>query len=139
MSATESFIFYGAQVAMNALSTFAEITKITFSGEKLDTDDATHMQSPNRRKEFIGLLFDAGEVTLDLNFIPNSGGRARVSDQFNSAEVATWTITLPEGLGSIHFAALITQFRKLDGPVDKKATEAVTLKITGPITEDFGC
>lgn len=136
MSTTQAFCPEGTIVAMNG-NALAEVTKITLSGRKADTDDSTHMSSPLGYREFIATLKDSGTVQLDCNFIPNSSARSKISDQFEARELAAWTITFPEGKGVLHFSALITEFGKLDLPTDKKATESITLKVSGPIDEDY--
>ena len=49
----------------------AEVTNITPPALARDMVDATHTESPQKWREFIPGLRDAGEVTLELNFLPD--------------------------------------------------------------------
>ena len=57
-----------------AFATVAEVTAISGPGISRDTIDATHMESPDRFREFVGGLRDGGEVTVTLNL--NAKGTA---------------------------------------------------------------
>ena len=66
MAASNAAIGYGANVEVSTtgnspdvLTTLDEITSITPPSSTSDQIDVTHMQSPNRRREFIAGLVDA--------------------------------------------------------------------------------
>ena len=50
--------------------TIAEVTGITGPGEKMDTIECTHMESPSAYKEYLPSLLDAGEVSFDFSWFP---------------------------------------------------------------------
>lgn len=73
----------------------AETRDFTLPNESTGTEDATHMQSPNRVQEFIATLTDPGEVSFDMNLVPGSA-----SDTFllaTRAKRMLWRYTFPSG------------------------------------------
>lgn len=74
-------IGYGSKVSIGRTSdqgitwTFTELSEIkdlTLPEAQADDVEVTHMQSPNRAKEFIAGLTDSGEVSFSLNWVPES-------------------------------------------------------------------
>src|SRR5262245_24990725 len=61
----------------------AEVTTITPPSATLDQIDVTHMQSPDRRREFISGLIDGGEASFEMNFIPGSTSDDRLLELLN--------------------------------------------------------
>src|SRR5689334_7802923 len=81
-------------------ATIAEVTSITPPAFSRDTVDATHEQSPYGYREFIAGLTDAGEVSFDINFVPDSvevAGFLAELDATGSAAVKNRQIVFPDG------------------------------------------
>lgn len=57
----------------------AEVFDITPPNDTVDEIDATHMQSPNRTREFIPGLIDPGEASFEMNFVPGSASDLKVA------------------------------------------------------------
>jgi hypothetical protein len=76
MAATEAAIGAGTWMKRGGVTAtgFAdigvEITSIGVPGVARDAPEATHMTSPDKYREFIAGLMDAGEVPLEYNFVP---------------------------------------------------------------------
>lgn len=140
MPETNVSIGYGTQFQIQEegspdnYTTLAEVTSITLPSAVVDQIDATHMQSPNRTREFIAGLIDPGECTFDMNFVPGSTADDRlhellalpVTDNRRSCRVefvngVTWT-----------FDAVLTNYEPT-APVDDKMTASVTFKVTGSL------
>lgn len=144
MPASQAFSGYGLTLAIETdamssppvFSTIAEIQQVAFSGSKVDLVDVTNTQSPNRRREFIATLIDSGELTFSANFIPGDTSQADLRDTMDLAAAVNWLVTLPNSLGTLAFAGIITSLDKsLDFSKEAKLTGKV--KITGPITETY--
>lgn len=119
-SPTETFTDFGA-----------EVTSITPPGYSRDALDATHMSSPDRFREYIAGLMDAGEVSMDLNYIPDT------ADAFVAAVIAGkqnyQVVFVDESAAAIltfTFAAICTAYQPT-APVDGKMTATATFKVSG--------
>lgn len=115
----------------------AEVTHIQRTGQKRDQDEVTNMDSTSGYREYIATLKDGGEVQVDCNFIPGDGGQGAVRNLFENGDVKLWKIQFPFNLGHEDFDAFVSEAGNVDLPVDKKATSAFKLKVTGPITDYF--
>jgi tail tube protein len=142
MAASNAALGYGSVVEISTgsspdvLQTIDEVITITPPTVKVDQIDVTHMQSPNRRREFISGLIDGGEFKCEINFVPGS-----VTDDFLFD-----LLSLPPGTSRRRFIRLsypngTTWFfqTELIGyepavPHDNKMTAAVTFKVTGDLT-----
>lgn len=127
--ATSAAIGYGAKLSWyngTAYVDLAEITSLKSPSYSRDTIDATHMQSPNLFREFIPGLMEAGEVSIDVNYIP------AVSDTFIAlmvAGVANFRITHPNGV-KCTFDGILTGYERQE-PLDDKMSASITVKVTG--------
>jgi len=107
----------------------AEVTRVKLPNYSRDAVDATNMDSPNTFREYVAGLMDAGEVSIDLNYIPSA------SDAIIAAMVAgrgDFKITLPNSVQFL-FSAIVTSFEP-DAPIDDKMSATATFKITGKPT-----
>jgi len=104
----------------------AEVTSITPFGYTREAIDATHMQSPDSFKEYIAGLMDAGEVSIEMSFVPSS------SDPLVAALVAgaqNYQILFPS-VATFTFRAICTSYSPT-APVDGKMTASAAFKISG--------
>jgi len=113
----------------------AECTNFSGPGLSVDAVETTHTSSTNRARTFIQGLVDGGEVSVDMNFLPNDstqddtaglvskllGDTAATNFQmvFSSTVASTWT-----------FAGLVTSF-EMTAPIDDRMTASVTIKLSG--------
>lgn len=141
MAATEAAIGYGSKFAIGdgadpeVFTDVAEVTSITPPSDTIDVIDATHMQSPNKTREFVEGLIDPGECSFDINFVP--GGDADTAIQaLKGTGVHNFRITFAPGdTGAVtwDFAGILTGYEP-DVPVDDKMTASVTVKVTSSYT-----
>lgn len=142
MPASEAMLGYGSIFQIqteNSPDTFvdlAEVTNITPPSADVDQIDVTHMQSPNRYREFIDGLIDGGECSFDMNFVPGSTSDDRLFELL-SLPVGTihrrnCRISFPNGV-TWTFAATLTGYEP-DVPTDDKMTATVSFKVSGSIT-----
>lgn len=138
--ATEARIGHGTllgwETAPGTYNVFAE--RVGISGPSLEADqlDATHMDSSNGWREFIGGLKDGGELSLEANWIPDDATQntAGVLGLFVSQDLKNWQLKLPT-TPAIEWIlpARVSGFEP-DMPIDDKMTLAITLKISGEPT-----
>lgn len=112
-------------------TTVAEVTSITPPGMSRDAIDATHMESPDGWREFIGGLKDGGEVELGLNWVPGSATTILLMAEIEAA-AGNKQIVFPNG-EIFSFAALCTGLSP-EAPVDGKMEASATYKVSGKPT-----
>jgi predicted secreted protein len=123
------FQLLDTSVGPNFFETLAEVTSITPPSLARDAVEATHTESPEKWREFIAGLKDAGEVTLELNFIPGGPAIERLLGLFNSDTFSVARLVFPN-LVTWQFTALLTGVEP-EAPVEDKMTASVTFKLTG--------
>ena len=102
--------------------TFTQITEVTAfqpPQEAADEIEVTHFESPNRRKEFIQGLIDAGEATATINYNPGVHEmHDTIVEDFEAGTVLNWRFELPGTIETIDFSAFIRNFQRNLGPSD---------------------
>lgn len=127
---------FGTTIAMDGV-TIAEVTNIGGPSLARDAIDATHHTSPGAWREFIKGLKDAGEVSLDIQYIPtstthNTTTTGLLSDFADNTTYSTWTLTFPDTTVWT-FPGFLTAFEP-SAPIDDKLTASVTIKVSGAPT-----
>ena len=128
----------GDSAAPPNYTTVAEVMDITPPQAEADDIEATHMESPGRRKEYIQGLIDGGEATFQLNWIPDNPTHDHITGLKalqRSGETVPWRLRLPDDVLIWNFPAYVKSFNP-EIPVGDKMTASVTLKVTGD--ETFG-
>lgn len=114
----------------------AEVVNITPPSMTVDQIDVTHMQSPNRRREFISGLVDGGEASFDMNFVPGSTSDDRLFALLNlptgQSRRRNLRLSYPNGV-TWSFAGELTGYEPAI-PVDDKMSATVTFKVTGDLS-----
>ena len=132
-----TFLFYnkvtaGAGVSPAVFNLISELKKLDFTGSKYDLADVTNMQS-GTIKEWITTLADAGELSVDGNWLPGEETQNAIYNTFFIAGVlGLWKIQLPAAKGIITFNAYVTKY-DIHLDVSKELSFSATLKITGQV------
>jgi hypothetical protein len=133
MSDTEARIGYGTVLEIALASAPTDFTYIretynaTPPSDKDDQVDATHFQSPNRYREFIPGLTDAGEASVEMNYVPGSATDRFLNSVKGKRLIAR--LTFPNGVQIIFMASRASYERS--APNDDKMTATLTLKVSG--------
>lgn len=119
-------------------TTVAEVNDITPPSLGRDEIEVTHHQSPNRWREFIKGLKDAGEFSMSINYIPtnstHNASTGLLADFANDTTVDTWTLVFPDtALTTWSFPGFMKGFAP-KAPIDDKLSADVTMKVTGQPT-----
>lgn len=112
----------------------AEVIGVTPGASVADRVDATHMQSPGRRREYIAGLIDNGEASFEINWVPGNASDLLIRDLMDSGDIVDHRITFPGGT-RVTFDAAIIGFEK-DIPVDDRMTATITVGVSGAETWD---
>jgi hypothetical protein len=120
-----------------------EVTAFTPPQEKADEVEVTHFESPNRRKEYIAGLIDAGEASCTINYNP---AVYEIHDtlvkDFEAGDKHNYRFTLPQTtltspdapMETIDFNAYISGFKRNLSP-SGALTADVTFRVSTVTTE----
>ncbi|MDH0116755.1 phage tail protein [Rhizobium pusense] len=113
----------------------AEVINVTPGEATADRVDATHMQSPNRRREYISGLIDNGEASFEINWVPGSDTDVLLRELFESGESVNHRITFPGAAPrvTVTYEASIIGFSKAI-PIDDRMTATITVAVSGAET-----
>lgn len=141
--ATDAQIGYGSELWIEndsaTLTQIAEITAISLPNPETEEVEATHMQSPNRRREYIAGLIEDGEGTFELNYVPGSATSTLIREAQESGEARGYKIVVPDGTGTWEVTGdLIVRSFEREIPIDDRMTATLTVRFTGASTEAAG-
>jgi hypothetical protein len=128
-------IGYSAKFAI-AGTVVAEVFSITPPNDNIDVIDVSHMQSPNRTREFITGLNDPGEASFEMNFVPGSAADLAIQALKGLTATTEFIITFPPGTtGAViwTFNGFLTGYEPAL-PGEDKMTATVTIKVTSSYT-----
>lgn len=143
MPDTAALLGYGAKVSVASADSpdnfteLAEITNIKPPSATVDMIDVTHMQSPDRRREFIAGLIDPGECSFDMNYVPGSESDVLLNEILDAAadeRRRRVRMTFPNNVRFTFWGELMTY--EPDVPTDDKMSAAVSFRVSGAITRD---
>lgn len=143
MAETAAMIGYGSKFQLGNGATptetfadLAEVSNITPPSVAADVVDATHMQSPNRTREFIDGLIDPGECSFEMNFIPGSAADDAIQAWKLAGGRKTCRIVFPNDV-TWTFSGILQGYEPAV-PTDDKMTATVTIKVTSSYEVDDG-
>jgi len=98
-----------------------------------DTIDVTTLSSDGGYREFIGAFKDAGEVTLEGYFDPeSSSNQAEFQDALDAGTPDDYVIEFPTTPSAKwEFKGVVTGFKVGDAEVDGTITFGATIKVSG--------
>lgn len=138
---SDALIGYGTRFLMAAtaaattLTKLAEVTSVTLPNEQVAEVEVTHYESPNRTREFIPGLNDAGEITIEINWIPGSATDDLIAAAKADAKVRTMRIvTPPDDTSQMYtFPGFVRGFEPA-APIDGRMTASITIRVAGAVT-----
>lgn len=111
----------------------AEVIAITPPNEQADDIEATHLKSPNRTREYIAGLIEPGEMSFQINWVPNDTTGQLLLALKASGDTRQHRITWPNGV-TWTFSAYIKGFEPTT-PIDDRLTATITARVTGSTVE----
>lgn len=128
--------------ASAALTELVEVVSFTLPNGEAETIEATHLKSPNRRREFIPGMIDDGDIEVVLNYVPGSATdilvRAARDDGVTRAFKAEIPRNSPATNWEITGTCIVTGLDRGSVEADGVMRSTVTLKISGATTEAAG-
>jgi predicted secreted protein len=133
---TDARIGYGtkyeiwdASLTTPAFVAIAEVTSVTPGESTADRVDATHMQSPGRRREYIAGLIDNGEASFEINWVPGSPTDELLRGLMTSGAVVEHRVTFPNDVRVTYDASVIGFSKAI--PIDDRMTATITVAVSG--------
>lgn len=72
-----------------------EVVSFTLPNGSVEQLDATHLKSPNRRREKISGMIDDGDLTVVLNYVPGSATDVLIMQAFTEGDARTYKAVVP--------------------------------------------
>lgn len=113
----------------------AEITNITPPNFEVDDVDVTHMQSPNRTREFISGLIDPGEASFEMNWVPGSSTDITLLNLKTEGTVTHWKMEWSNGT-YWEFLGYVKGYEST-AETEDKMTAIATLRVSGDIDPSY--
>ena len=123
---------WDASLVTPAFVQVAEVFNVTPGEATADRIDATHYQSPDRRREYISGLIDPGEASIELNWEPGSNTDVLLRDLFTSGATVEHRITFPNNVTLTYDASIIGFSKAI--PLDDRMTATITVAVSGAET-----
>lgn len=150
MPATEARIGWGGKLYVSTDNTetnlvlLAEVRECGFPQDEVDEAEATHLNSPGRRKEFVAGLIDGGDFTATTNYVPGSATDLLLTAAKDAGTTRKIRIVIPDdsGTGAADWNIVTSGFVKKYAP-DRLApgeviTATATFRVTGAQEQGTG-
>lgn len=126
---------YGTKLQLSIASVFTDIAAVRRFGApslERETIDATHLQSANNAREFLGSLRNGGEFTMQILFDPGETTHKALTTAMGSTAADSWKIVWPDASTSTDwpFSGWVTGF-EVTGELGDLTLADLTVKITG--------
>ena len=137
ISAFGTLLQVGDGAVSESFTTIAELRSLKGPSIKADVIDVTTHNTATPFKRFISGLLDGGDVTFDINFIPqdptHSYSAGLLADMLNRTR-RNFQIVFPDaGTPTWLIPGIITGFDMTSGPTDVLKA-SITVKVAGPPT-----
>src|SRR5574338_1066895 len=126
--------------ASNVLTQLDEVLSVSPPNPQTTDVEATHMASPNRRREYIAGLIEDGEGTFEFNYVPGNATDVLVRAAINDGVTRSYKIVLPVADGStweITGDCVVKGWQRTT-PIDDRMTATLTVRFTGASSEAAG-
>lgn len=150
MPASEARIGWGGKVYLSTdntegnLTLLGEVKTTGFPQDETDEIEVTHLNSPDRYKEFIQGLIDAGEFNLTLNYVPGSATDILLTAAKGTGTVRKARIVVPDDSGTgaadwnFTFPAFVKKYAPDEMQPNEAITATVTIRIAGVVEQGAG-
>jgi hypothetical protein len=147
---TEARIGWGGKLFLSTDNTEAnlvqlqEVRECGFPQDETDEQEATHLLSPGRRREYVQGLIDGGEFTVTLNYDPGSATDLALTDAKDTGTTRKARIQVPDndGLGTIAwnftFSCFVKKYAVDNMSPGEIMTATATFRVTGAVEQGTG-
>lgn len=120
-----------------ALTELVEVKGFTLPNGTTEQLDATHLKSPNRRREKIAGMIDDGDLVVRLNYVPGSATDVLIMQAFTEGDTRSYMAVVPRATTDWEIAgdAFISAVDRGEIVADGVMEVAVTFTLSGAATE----
>lgn len=121
----------------DVLTEWVEVKSFTLPNGSTEKLDASHLKSPNRRREFVSGMIDDGDLTVVLNYVPGSTTDVNIMQAFTEGDVRDYKAVIPRVSTNwlVTGTAFISGVDRGEIAPDGIMTVTVTLTLSGASTE----
>ncbi|HXH52534.1 MAG TPA: phage tail tube protein [Sphingomicrobium sp.] len=113
----------------------AEIFETPFPEAEVEDVEKTHMQSPGKRRQFIGGLINDGTGDVLMNYVPGSDTDVLCRSLLSkSTEYKVHLLLADESYYEIAGECVVKQYRR-SSPLDDRRTATLTIRFSGDSEE----
>jgi hypothetical protein len=123
--------------AGDVLTELVEVVSFTLPNGEAETIEATHLKSPNRRREYIPGLIEDGELEVVINYVPGSATDILLRAALEDGDTRDWMAVIPRETANWEVTGdgIVTGYDRGSVVADGKMEGTVTIRITGAVTE----
>lgn len=121
----------------NVLTEWVEVVSFTLPNGQTEQLDATHLKSPNRRREKVSGMIDDGDLTVVLNYRPGSQTDIDIMQAFTEGDTRDYMAVVPRATTDweVTGQAYVAGVDRGEISVDGIMRVTVTLTLSGAATE----
>ena len=141
MANSDARIGWGGEVQLGltedagSLVELEEVRSCTLPSDEADEHEVTHLKSPGKRKEFIGGMIDAGDMTISLNYVPGGATDLLLTAALAAGDTRAVRVIIPDQTGAPAWQATMAGFVKRYAPDNIEPNAPITatavIRITG--------
>ncbi len=128
-------IYRGDGATPQVFVAIAEIGDVSGPEKRLQTEDATHMESPHGYVEKIPTIREAGDVSFDAHLIEGDTTHSPLFEDLDTGTDRDFRLVFPSGTTRISFTAFVASIGP-SFPVKGKMVRSITLSVTGKPVEE---
>lgn len=131
---------WGGQFHLNSgttLTKLAEVVSFSLPSQEVEQVEASHLESPGRRREYITGMIEAGELEVTMNYVPGSTTDLLIRDALDDGDARAFKAVVPNATLGRQFegSCIVVGYDLGSVEADSKMEATMTVRITGAVTE----
>jgi predicted secreted protein len=120
-----------------ALTKLLEVVSFGLPTPEVETVEATHLESPGRRREYITGMIEDGELEVVMNYVPGSATDVLIQGALDAGAARAFKAVVPNATTGRQFegTCIVTGIDRGTIEADGKMEVAMTVRLTGATTE----
>lgn len=119
------------------LTELVEVVSFTLPNGETEKIDATHLKSPNRRREFVSGMIDDGELEVVINYVPGSETDLLLAQAHTEGDTRAYQAVIPRATTDwlVDGTAFVSGYDRGEIVADGVMRATVTFTLVGSSTE----